>query len=77
MKVGENVKNDSMKVKMNQFDLCEAHFQKQIVLISKANCFDWKWVEQTQFCKNFEREIEFTSDKNEVSGWVKVNSLWC
>ena len=28
MKVGENVKNDSMKVKMNQFDLCEAHFHE-------------------------------------------------
>ena len=28
MKIWENMKNDSMQIKMNQFDFCEAHFHK-------------------------------------------------
>ena len=31
-------------------------------------------VEETQFCMNFEREIEFSSNKNKVSGQVKMDS---
>ena len=34
-------------------------------------------VEETQFLKNFEREIDFSSNKNDVSGRVKVGSLRC
>ena len=31
-------------------------------------------VEETQFCMNFEREIEFSSNKSKVSGRVKMDS---
>ena len=31
-------------------------------------------VEETQFCMNFEREIELSSNKNKVSGQVKMDS---
>ena len=31
-------------------------------------------VEETQFYMNFEREIEFSSNKNKVSGQVKMDS---
>ena len=32
-------------------------------------------VEETQFCMNFERELEFSSNKNKVSGRVKMDSF--
>ena len=34
-------------------------------------------VEETQFCKYFGREIEFSSNKNKVSSQVKVDILQC
>ena len=32
---------------------------------------------ETQFCKNFEKETNFSSIKNDLSGRVKMNSLRC
>ena len=33
--------------------------------------------EEAQFCKSFEKEIKFLSNKNEVRGRVNVESLRC
>ena len=75
------MKNDWMQIKMKQFDFCETRFHKTFFdcastfVQTKKKLFDWKWVERTQFYNNFEREIEFTSNKNEMSGRVKLDSL--
>ena len=42
--------------------------------IAKHVIFKSGKVEETQFCMNFEREIEFSSNKNKVSGQVKMDS---
>ena len=34
-------------------------------------------VEETQFLKNFEKETNFSSNKNDVSGRIKVDNLRC
>ena len=33
--------------------------------------------EETQFCKNFEKETNFSSIKNDLSGRVRMDSLRC
>ena len=37
----------------------------------------WDFIKETQFCKNFEEEIKFSSSKIEVSGYVKFDSSRC
>ena len=37
----------------------------------------WDFIKETQFWKNFEEEIKFSSNKIEVSGYVKFESSRC
>ena len=43
--------------------------------ITKYVKFKREKVEKTQFYKNFERETDFSSNKNDLSGRVEVDSL--
>ena len=45
--------------------------------ITKHVKFKREKVEETKFCKNFERKTNVLSNKNDVSGQVKVDSLRC
>ena len=44
------------------------------VFIAKHANFKSGKIEETKFCMNFERKIEFSSNKDKVSGRVKMDS---